>query len=578
MNNSIKYIFLFIFLFNACKTNFAQQGNLYGEQVNVVQEYKPTIAEATKINDNPKLTDTIAPAPKMNYLLLKKRIDTNFLPDTIKPAKMKGEPLKALYPGYFKGGLGNYNTPLAEIFLSTLRSKTYQANFHAKHFSSSFDAKNFGRAGFSDNIIEGNGKYFVEEHTLSADLSYYRFANRFYGYNSALFKDYFDTINNRQFYNTFNAAVAVESRFSDTNKLKHQEKFSYRFINDKLQRKENSFSLSTELSKYINNEQYGAEAEWQHYSLEQPIGVDGTNKLNADIIKVSPFVKVRNKGWNATLGINAFYEAQDKLIKFYPNILVNAVIARNIASAYLLATGNTSRNSFIALANQNPFLISPVNSFNTSNRIDVTLGFRGIITKSFSYHISGNYKLIENMALFVNRINFMDSIDRFTAPGNVPHDFRYKVISDGAQIYNLKAEINHNWENKILTGAYFNYYNYIMETQQYAWFRPDYDAGINVSYLMDEKIILKTEIYYIGRQYAKREYESESNFTGIAPNNFSVYKIKGWLDVNLSASYRYNKRLSAFVKLNNLAGTRYQRWLDYPSQSFNFLAGASISF
>jgi hypothetical protein len=554
------------------------EGNLGAEQVNVVQGYSPTVAEAVKINDNPVVKDTVAPAPRIKYSFLQTKMETNFIPDTIKPAKMRGEPLAKLYPGLLKVGLGNYSTPFGELYLGSLRSKTYQVGVHVKHFSSNYTAKNRGDAGFSDNLAVANGKYFVKEHILAAEIGYNRNANRFYGYTNRLFENYFDTLNNKQFYQSFNTTASVESRFADTNLLRHKEKIHYRYTNDRWSSRENNFLVSTELSKRYGNEIYGGALEWNHFNyLISPEVISGLTPIKADILKLNPFVKVRNKRWNAVLGINMFYEVQDQFIHFFPNVLVNAVLWENVASAYLSVNGATTRNSFYSVSQINPFIITPLNTFNTNTPIDALLGVKGKISKELSYNFSGNYKLIQNMPLFVNQINYFANYNQEDAPGNIPHDFRYILIDDDCNYFNVSGFLSYELNSKIVVDLKGNYYNYKMATEQKAWFKPLYDISLAANYRLEEKFNFKLNVFYIGQQFGKRVYPN-SNFTGLIPDNFDAYKIKSWVDLNLGANYQYNKRLGAFVSVNNILGTRYQRWLDYPTQSFNFLIGATLSF
>lgn len=572
---------LFLFLLGAFPLiSFAQKKdeNIGSEQVNVVQGYKPSIAEATKLNDNPIIKDTIPPAPKIKYSFLKTHLHTNFIPDTIKPAKMKGEPLQKLYPGYAKIGLGNYSTPLAELYLGSLRSKTYQFGVHLKHFSSNYNAKNYGKASFSDNIAVANGKYFMDEHIIKGEIGYNRYANRFYGYNKRLFESYFDTVNTKQFYNTFNANASIDSRFADTTLLNHKENISYRFTNDRFGSAENNFRISTELNKRIGNEIYGGVLDWNHYNfLVSPDLFPTFSSSNTDIIKINPYVKVSAKRWNAQLGINLFYEVQPKLIHFTPNVLINAIIVENVASAYLLLNGSTSRNGLYSLSQTNPFLVTPLNTFNSNTPIDALLGMKGKISKELGYNVSANYKIVQNMPLFVNQLNYRQAFTVESAPGNIPHDFKYMVVGDDVDVLNISGTLSYDLSNKLNVDVKGNYYNYKTLNEQYAWFKPNFDIQLMANYYLEDKIILKSNIFYLGSQMGKSVYPS-NNFTGLYPDNFDVYKIKGWLDFNLGAEYKYNKRLGAFVMINNILATRYQRWLNYPTQSFNFLVGASLSF
>jgi hypothetical protein len=50
------------------------------------------------------------------------------------------------------------------------------------------------------------------------------------------------------------------------------------------------------------------------------------------------------------------------------------------------------------------------------------------------------------------------------------------------------------------------------------------------------------------------------------------------IDLNLGLEYRYNKRISAFVQLNNLASQRYMRWYNYPVQIFQVMGGVTARF
>jgi hypothetical protein len=42
--------------------------------------------------------------------------------------------------------------------------------------------------------------------------------------------------------------------------------------------------------------------------------------------------------------------------------------------------------------------------------------------------------------------------------------------------------------------------------------------------------------------------------------------------------YRYSKRISAFIQLNNIASQRYQRWYNYPVQPIQVMGGVTARF
>ena len=56
------------------------------------------------------------------------------------------------------------------------------------------------------------------------------------------------------------------------------------------------------------------------------------------------------------------------------------------------------------------------------------------------------------------------------------------------------------------------------------------------------------------------------------------YTLETAFDINLRGNYAITSKLSAFAQLNNFGLQKYERWLGYPVQSFNMLAGISYSF
>jgi hypothetical protein len=119
-----------------------------------------------------------------------------------------------------------------------------------------------------------------------------------------------------------------------------------------------------------------------------------------------------------------------------------------------------------------------------------------------------------------------------------------------------------------------DYRKYMPENEEHAWHKPAMHLIITGRYNIADKFILNMNIYRITKQYAKIP-----SF-GITVNDivYETRSINAINDFNLGIEYRYNKKLSAFVNLNNIAAYRYFRWNNYPTQRFNFLAGLTYSF
>ncbi|HLS70422.1 MAG TPA: hypothetical protein VK027_02040, partial [Chitinophagaceae bacterium] len=61
-------------------------------------------------------------------------------------------------------------------------------------------------------------------------------------------------------------------------------------------------------------------------------------------------------------------------------------------------------------------------------------------------------------------------------------------------------------------------------------------------------------------------------------HNGNREKMQAFVDINARAEYVFHPRWSAFINLNNLLNTPYQRWYQYDQFGFNFLTGVRFKF
>jgi hypothetical protein len=144
------------------------------------------------------------------------------------------------------------------------------------------------------------------------------------------------------------------------------------------------------------------------------------------------------------------------------------------------------------------------------------------------------------------------------------------VIYDNANLFNVSGQVKYQYKEKIHFIAKGNYYLYKTKNLERAYHKPDYDITLSTVYNLKSKIILKADVFVIGNQFALTQVSDKSVYTT------EPKLMKGIVDVNIGAEYRYSKMLSFFVNFNNIANTRYYRWEKYPSQRFNLMAGLTF--
>ena len=54
--------------------------------------------------------------------------------------------------------------------------------------------------------------------------------------------------------------------------------------------------------------------------------------------------------------------------------------------------------------------------------------------------------------------------------------------------------------------------------------------------------------------------------------------LNSYFDANAHVGFKYNDRLTAWLKFNNIANQGYDKWLNYEVQSFQAMIGASYKF
>jgi len=218
-------ITLIAFLLSVNKSAYCQEIN---KEVTVVKAYKPEVKDATKINQMPEFNDTLAIIPKFEYSISSVKLNTPFTPRPVNAAKMIADPLTSLHTSYIKLGYGNYFTPLAELSISSQRSKENSFDIYLKHQSAkgtvTLDNNEKVDAPYSNSEAILWGKHIFKKSVLSGNAGYFGDKSAFYGYNSN--NPNVSTINfnindNLQTYQGGNFALGFESLETDSTKLNY---------------------------------------------------------------------------------------------------------------------------------------------------------------------------------------------------------------------------------------------------------------------------------------------------------------------------------------------------------------------
>lgn len=101
-----------------------------------------------------------------------------------------------------------------------------------------------------------------------------------------------------------------------------------------------------------------------------------------------------------------------------------------------------------------------------------------------------------------------------------------------------------------------------------------YKMGTNLDVTITQKWYAGAAVFFIGQ---RKDLLQKTNDIPIL-NESNILKIDSFFDANAHVGYRYSDRFTAFLRLNNIANQAYQRWLNFPVQSFQIMLGGNYKF
>lgn len=554
---SLPVFVLILFFFNV--SDALSQTNMNDINFQAESEFQPTIKDAVKFADLPEIRDTVQRISNAKYGITSNPMFPKYAVTPISPAKMQNEPLTKLYHSLIKVGYGPiYNMPYGELWVNSTRSRDMAYGVHYKHFSSMSQLRDVGYSGFADNEAELFGKKFYKKHTLSGNFDYKHNMMHYYGFDTTINK-ITDKSFTKQAFQLFAPSVKLQSHYTDSSKINHTINLSYYNLHDLYNAAENNVKLTTDLSTYINKESFHVNVLADYYNHKQP-----SDTLNDVIIALNPYFEANGKKWHADLGVKATMDAFDGNTKFYfhPQINAHFDVYEGVIIPYAGASGGLIKNSYRSLTNENPFVRPDAQLMNTNNKFNVFAGLRGNLSSSTSYDAAVKWGIYDNMHFFL--------IDYVTDQTQI--DNKFMALYNNANLLTVSGAVKYQYKEKIHFTAKGNYYGYDTQIlgENKAFHKPDFDLTFSGLYNLKSKIIIKADIFVIGNQWAMtKDYEDVTVVT-------KPLLLKGIVDCNLGAEYRYSKMLSFFVNFNNIANTRYVRWEKYPTQRFNMMLGLTF--
>ncbi len=556
---------LFLFQFSA----FSQEKELDPEVVNIVKPYTPTISDAFKVKETPELNDSITTQKKeVKYSIFSVPVASTFTPAKGKAAKVeKTKPIK-LYDNYATLGFGNYTSILGEFYSNFEISRTDNAGFFFRHNSSQGDIKGVKLENkYYDTSLDANYTSRQREVTYRFDAGLEHQLYNWYGVPEEVYLQEPNVQIDPQ--QTYFSGYAGGSMVLDDSFFE-KAALNVRYLGDAFSSSEINATLKPKFSFPLENLTFKIEGDIDYLG-----GSFERNYANTSDIKYSylnaglaPSITFINDDLSVSLGVVGYVsldsENSDTDFSLYPRLNASYRLLDETVIAYAGAEGGLQQNTFYKLKEENPFVSPTLFIMPTKKLYEGFAGVKGKLSNSVAYNVRASYGKDENRALF--QANYTNLL----APGLEGYQFgnSFNVVYDDVNTLLFFAELKVEISNQFSLGINGTYSNYSTDRQEEAWNLPELQASVFSDFNITEKLYGGASIFYVGER--KDLYNS--------PLTFEKITLDGYVDANLHFGYRFTDRLSAFVKGSNLFGDNYQKWMNFPVQGIQGLAGVTYKF
>ena len=574
-----KYIYVsFLVLITQLTFGQKKDENIGSEVVNVVKPYTPTISDAFKVKETPSMEDDeTAKKENIKYNIFSFPVASTFTPSKGRAADVDKTAKEKLFSNYATLAAGNYGTINAELFVTqTLESGDYVGAM-LRHLSS--------QGGIKDVVLDDKFyntsldlTYGSRNENLSwnADAGYQNQVYNWYGIQQDLFTSaQIDAIDEQQTYH--NAYFGGRIKMNESILKDASIKFN-RFW-DSSSSGENHFVAKPSLAFDVMQEKIklGLIFDYLNGSFKNDYyGVQAEKKYGFTNVGFTPSFQLNRDDLSLNLGATFFYSIANELGKnkffVYPSITASYKVVGDLMIAYAGAEGTLKQNTYKEFVDNNYFVSPTLDVAPTDQRYDIYVGLRGKLANSIGYNVRGSYQNEGNKALYKNNIYE-------TQPANTDgysYGNSFGVVYDDVKTVSFFGELKADFSKNVTFGINGTFSSFSTKNELEPWNLPSIKIGSTVDFNVTSKWYAGLNVFFVGErkdQFIQSDMFDPANIPTVIDITLDSY-----FDLNAHVGYKFSDRLTFFLKGNNLASQNYQRWINYPVQGIQVMAGANYKF
>lgn len=573
--------------------SFAQRDTTLSREVEVTKAYKPTISNANKINEMPKIDESEHQLPKFNYNIQSQPILNAFAVNPLKAATIQSTQQKGVGYGLIRAGVGNYNKPYGEFFFNNLNSKKSVFGIHAKHLSShggvTLDGGDKVDAPYSNSEAELYYKHSFSKSILSVTTDFNHNGFNYYGYPEKAIPSFLLEEEQEATYQGKDQAfskgdlnIALKNHDAEMDDPVFNFNLKYHYFGTKTEQTEHFGEFKVDFQKPFDTGTFLADIGVNFVMEDGVYDEELAGEMNRQqtILFAKPAYYYGGKMASVSVGVNAWFimdKDMDALAKVAPNVRVDFTPVKDIIKLYAGVDGNYNSNHYSKIAYENPFVNPMHDALNSFEKLHFFGGFDGKFSSKTNFKLGVDYSMIDSKPFY--HLHEFYYPDPTINPNPLIVDNTFTLLHDNVNLLKFNVEIFHATSDKLNLLLSGNYYSYDMEEQDEAWNMPEWDANFALEYKITEQLSTGIEVYLIGDRKALITESSDFSISSVSQSFINkTYNLDTVFDLNANLNYQITQQFSAFAQLSNFGFQQYQRWLGYTVQSFNALLGVSYAF
>ena len=574
MLNRVKNIFIAVLLVPVCavwsQNDRQTKDTINTEVVNVVKPYSPKISDAFKVKEIPTLDDATTTTKKeVKYNIFSIPVASTFTPAKVKAVAVDKGAKAKLYDNYASFGVGSYTSFLGEVYLNHAINRTESVGGYVSHHSSQGGISDLLLDDdFSNTQISANYARKLRDYSWNVDAGYKHKVFNWYGIPQPTYDQAFaDTVlpQHKFFEFDFGGEIDFEDRLFNSGDMR------FRRFADDYESGENHFAMKANFDIPLRDGDLNSTISLNYLrgTFDRGYFITPEMKYGNFAVGTKSSYRIIQDDLTLDLGASLFYlndiEASKNKIYIYPNIRATYRLVNDLLIAYGGIEGGLVQNTYHKFATENPFVSPTLSILPTDQQYDAYVGLKGKLSNNMSYNIKGSYIAENDKALYRSNVALIGDIE------NYHHGNSYGVVYDDVSTLSVFGEISVDVNRNFTLGINATYFNYSTDNEEMAWNRPDFEGSLFMDIQFDEHWFAGANLYYIGERFDKRIISSL-----VATE--TLVSLESYFDANAHIGYRINDQWSVYGKANNIANQDYNRWIDYPVQGLQFLAGTTYKF